>query len=162
LEFSKLMTIVFTSPITGGAQTGFTSPTYTVVADTSAPNPRTKQVAVTALGGTQASVRTSTVSDPFTVGYTPPASLKALPQPNPVTGKYPQIPFNVHTFNFRKGMNFAANQAPLVGWAEFRIGIPAGAESADAPNIRALASAIEGTLSQFVAGLGDTLVTGIP
>ncbi|DAD52000.1 coat protein [ssRNA phage Zoerhiza.2_8] len=156
------MTIVFTSPIAGGAQTGFTSPTYTVTADTSAPNPRTKQVAVTSLGGTQSGVRTSTVSDPFTVGYTPPANLKVLPQPNPVTGKYPPIPFNVHQFNFRKGMNFATNQIPLVGYAELRIGIPAGAESADPANIRALASLIEGSVAAFVAGLGDTLVTGIP
>lgn len=156
------MTIAFTSPITGGAQTGFTSPTYTVVSDSSAPNPRTKQSAVTALGGTQAGVRVSTVSDPFTISYTPPASLKPLPQPNPVTGKYPQIPFNVHQFNLRKGMNYAANQAPLVGWAEVRIGIPAGAESQDAANIRALASLLEGGIAQLVAGLGDTLVTGIP
>jgi len=156
------MTIAFTSPITGGAQTGFTSPTYTVVPDSSAPNPRTKQVAVTALGGTQAGVRTSTVSDPFTASYTPPAALKPLPQPNPVTGKYPQIPFNVHQFNYRKGMNFAPNQAPLVGWVEVRIGIPAGAESQDPANIRALCSLLEGSVAAFAAGLGDTAVTGVP
>lgn len=156
------MTISFTSPITGGAQTGFTSPTYTVVPDASAANPRTKQVAVTSLGGTQTNVRTSTVSDPFTVSYTPPAILKSLPQPNPLTGKYPPIPFNVHRFQFRKGMNFATNQIPLVGWAELNIGIPAGAESVDAANIRALASIIEGATAAFVAGLGDTLVTGVP
>jgi hypothetical protein len=156
------MTIAFTSPIAGGAQTGFTSPTYTVVADGSAPNPRTRQVAVTALGGTQVGVRTSTVSDPFTVSYTPPNTLKVLPQPNPVTGKYPPIPFNVHTFDFRKGTNFASNQIPLVSWAKLQIGICAGAETQDAPNIRALASIIEGAVAAFVAGLGDTLVTGVP
>lgn len=156
------MTIAFTSPITGGNQTGFTSPTYTVVADSSAPNARMKQVAVTALGGTQAGVRTNTVSDPFTASYTPPATLKALPAPNAVTGRYPQIPTNVHQFNFRKGVNFAANQAPLVSWAEVRIGIPAGADSYDAANVRALASLVEGAIAAFAAGLGDTLVTGVP
>lgn len=156
------MSIVFTSPITGGAQTGFTSPTYTVTADSSAPNTRTKQVAVTALGGTQTGVRTSTVSDPFTANYTPPQALKVLPAINSQTGRYPQIPFNKHVFSFRKGVNFAANQSPLIAWAELSISIPAGADSYDAANVRALASMIEGTLSQFAAGLGDTLVTGIP
>lgn len=156
------MTILFTSPITGGLQTGMTAPTYTVVSDLSAPNTRTKQVAVTALGGTQTGVRTSTVSDPFTASYTPPSALKALPSPNAVTGKFPQIPTNVHQFNFRKGVNYAANQSPLVAWVEVRIGIPAGADSYDAANVRALASLTEGCIAAFAAGLGDTLVTGIP
>jgi len=155
------MTIVFTSPIVGGAQTGFTNPGYVVVPDASAPNPRTRQVAVTSLDGTQVGVRTSTVSDPFTASYTPPAAPKGLPMVNSLTGRYPQIPFNVHQFNFRKGVNFAANQSPLGAWAELRIGLPAGAEY-DAANVRALASLVEGTIAQFVAGLGDTLVTGIP
>jgi hypothetical protein len=48
------MSISVTSPITGGAQTGLTSPTYTVVTDTAPPGNPGKQVAVTALGGTQA------------------------------------------------------------------------------------------------------------
>lgn len=155
------MTIAFTSPITGGAQTGFTSPTYTVVPDGSAPNPRTVQVAVTALGGTQSGVRTSTGSDPFTCSYTPPPQLKTLPAVNPVTGKYPPIPYNVHQFMFRKGVNFAANNSPIPAWADLRIGIPAGGEY-DAANVRALASILEGAVAAFVAGLGDTLVTGIP
>jgi hypothetical protein len=59
-------------------------------------------------------------------------------------------------------MLFVSTQNPLVGWVEVRIGIPAGAESADPANIRALASLTEGAIWQLVAGLGDTLVTGIP
>jgi len=156
------MTISFTSPITGGAQTGFTSPTYTVVPDTSAPNTRTKQVAVTALGGTQAGVRTSTVSDPFRISYTPPAALKQLPQPNAVTGRYGQIPYNWHNIVLEKGVNYAANQSPLPMKVECRIGIPAGADSYDAANVRAGTSLLEGAIAAFAAGLGDTLVTGIP
>jgi hypothetical protein len=42
------MTIALTTPVTGTAQTGLTSPTYTVVADTP-PNAYSKQYAVTAL-----------------------------------------------------------------------------------------------------------------
>jgi hypothetical protein len=155
------MTIVFTSPITGGAQTGFASPSFTVISDLSAPDARMNQVAVSAISG-MSGARTSSVSDPFTVSYKPPAALKQLPAPNAITGRYPQIPSNVHTFMFRKGVNYAANQSPLTAWAEVRIGIPAGSDSYDAVNVRALASMIEGAMAQFVAGLGDTLVTGIP
>lgn len=49
------MTISLTTPVTGAAQTGLTSPTYTHVVDTP-PNAYTKQYAVTALGGTQTGV----------------------------------------------------------------------------------------------------------
>jgi hypothetical protein len=154
------MTISLTSPVTGGAQTGFTSPTYTIASDTSVANARTKQWAVTALGGTQAGVRTSTGSDPFWISYTPPV-VKSLPAINSQTGRYGNIPFNVHQFNARKGVNFAANQSPLPAWAELRIGIPAGGEY-DAANIRALCSLLIGALNQLSAGCGDTLVTSIP
>jgi len=55
-----------TTPVTGGAQTGFTAPTYTLSVDT-APDINGKQHAVTALGGTQAGVTSHSVSNPFTV-----------------------------------------------------------------------------------------------
>lgn len=155
------MTIAITSPVTGAAATGFTSPTYTVVLDSSAPNPRTKQYTVTAVGGTQVGVRTSTISDPFWFSYTPPSTPKGLPQVNSQTGRYPNIPYNVHQFNAKKGVNFAANQSPLPAWADLRIGIPAGGEY-DAANIRALQSFLQGCIAQLAAALGDTLVTGTP
>lgn len=156
------MTIALTTPVTGGAQTGFTSPTYTIVSDTSNPNPRAKQWAVTALGGTQAGVRVSSVSDPFVVAWTPPAGLKSIPQPNATTGRYPQIPYNVHRLDLKKGGNFAANQQPIPCWVECRIGIAAGVDSYDPANVRAMISLLQGALTQFAAGLGDTLVTGVP
>lgn len=156
------MTISFDGSYTGGAQTGFTSPTYTSVSDTSASNPRSKQHAVTAAGGTQTGVRTSTVGDPFTYSYTPPAVLKSTPQANAVTGKYPPIPYNVHQLMFRKGMNFATGQNPLPGWIDVKIGIPAGAESVDAANVRAMTSLFVAVIGEISSGLGDTLVTGIP
>jgi len=42
------MTFALSSPVTGAAQTGLTSPTYTVTADTP-PDANAKQYAVTAL-----------------------------------------------------------------------------------------------------------------
>jgi len=148
------------SPVTGGAQTGLTSPTYTLTTDT-APDVNGRQHAVTALGGTQTNVRTHSVSDPFTITFIRPKNPKVLPSANPVTGKYSSIPRNTYTMIVRKGVNYAANQAPDVCIARLTIDVPAGADAYDAANIRALMSLIVGALSQQSAGIGDTLVNGI-
>lgn len=149
-----------TSPVTGGAQTGFTSPTYTLTLDT-APDVNGRQHAVTAIGGTQTGVRAHSVSDPFTVTFTRPKVPKTLPTPNPVTGKYSTIPRNTYGLIIRKGVNFAANNAPDVCIARLTIDVPAGTDAYDSNNIRALASLLVGLLSQQSAGAGDTLISGI-
>jgi hypothetical protein len=154
------MTWTITSPVTGGAQTGFTSPTYTTTADV-APDVNGKQVAVTALGGTQTGVRSHAVSDPFTITFTRPKSPKALSSPNPVTGKYGQIPRNTYGLIIRKGVNFAANNAPAVSIMRLTWDVPAGSDAYDPANVRAMVSAMVGALTQNSAGLGDALVTGI-
>lgn len=154
------MSISIPSPITGGAQTGLTSPTYTNTTDV-APDVNGKQVAVTTLGGTQTNVRTHTPSDPFTITFVRPKVLRVLPSANPVTGRYPAVPMNTYEFIFRKGVNFAANQAPMVAITRVITSVPAGADSYDSVNIRAMASAVVGTLNGVSAGWGDTLVTGI-
>lgn len=154
------MSITIPSPITGGAQTGFTSPTYTNTADV-APDINGKQVAITALGGTQASVRTHTPSDPFTVTFVRPKVLRSLPNANPVTGRYSNIPVNTYDFIVRKGVNYAANQAPLIAINRNSTSIPAGADAYDSPNVRALASVASGLPWAISSGWGDTLVTGI-
>jgi len=149
-----------TSPVTGGAQTGFTSPTYTLTTDV-APDVNGKQHAVTAVGGTQTGVRTHSVSDPFTVTFIRPKSPKALPNANPVTGKYASVPMNTYGLIVRKGVNYAANQAPVNCVARLYIDVPAGSDAYDSANIRALASLLSGILSQQSAGAGDTLISGI-
>lgn len=148
------------SPVTGGAQTGFTSPTYTLTTDV-APDTNGKQHAVTALGGTQTNVRAHTVSDPFTVTFTRPKNPRVLPSANPVTGKYGGIPRNTYSMIVRKGVQYAANQAPDVCIARLIFDVPAGADAYDAVNIRAAMSLIAGILSQQSSGVGDTLVSGI-
>lgn len=149
-----------TSPVTGGAQTGFTSPTYTIVVD-QAPDVNGSQYAVTAVGGTQTGVRTSTAADPFTAVFWRAKVLKGLPSPNAVTGRYGNIPRNTYGWVIRKGMQIAANQPAQVGVTRITHDIPAGADSYDAANIRAMHSLTVGLLSQTSAGVGDTLVTGI-
>lgn len=149
-----------TSPITGGAQTGFTSPTYTFVADT-APDSNGKQVAITALGGTQTGVTVHSGSSPFTMTMVKPKSFKLLGQPNPVTGLIPSVPKNLYKVIVRKGMTPYAGQPFSIGMADLSILIPAGAETADQANARALISLLIGALNQLSAGLGDTVVSNL-
>ncbi|DAD50002.1 coat protein [ssRNA phage Gephyllon.1_12] len=155
------MSISLSSPVTGGAQTGFTSPTYTTVADIYPGGVNGKQYAVTALGGTQTGVRAHAVSDPFTIAFTRPTSPKALQSPNSVTGRYGNIPKNSYSVIVRKGVNYAANQAPELALCRMYCEIPAGADAYDPANIRAMNSLLVGAVNAQSAGWGDTQVTGI-
>lgn len=153
------MSIALTSPITGGPQTGFTSPTYTIVPD-QAPTSLGKQVAVSALGGTQAGVTFHTVSSPFTINFVRPAVYKTLGKPNPTTGLIKDVPRNTYKWIVRKGMTPLAGQPIVVALGTVTLEIPAGCDTADAPNVRALLSALFGAVWQQSAGNGDTLIQG--
>lgn len=153
------MTWAPTTPITGAAQTGLTSPTYTHSADTY-PGVNGKQVAVTAVGGTQTGVRTHSVSDPFTLSGGRPTSLRSLPAVNG-NGGYSSVPRNVYFVITRKGVNIAANQPASIALASSKFEIPAGADAYDAANVRAMLSCHIGALSQQSAGLGDLCATGV-
>jgi len=154
------MSFSLTSPITGGAQTGFTSPTYTHVADT-APDVNGRQVAVTALGGTQAGVTIHSVASPFTVTIVRPKTFKSLSPVVPGTGLLPSVPKNSWKIIVRKGVIPLTGQPAAVLLIKVEIDVPAGADTADAPNIRAALSAAIGALNQQSAGLGDTTVSGV-
>lgn len=154
------MTITVTSPITGGAQTGLTAPTYTLTADV-APSINGKQNAVTALGGTQTGVVTHSVAAPFTVTAFRPSNLRQLGKPNPVTGLIANVPKNTYKVITRKGVLPLAAQPYQVMLITTTIDVPAGSDLADAPNIRAALSAHIGALTQQSAGIGDTAVSGI-
>lgn len=154
------MTITVTSPITGAAQTGFTTPTYTLTADI-APDANGKQNAVTALGGTQTGVTTHSVAAPFTITASRPRVFKALGKPNPTTGLVNSVPMNVYKVLTRKGVLPLAGQPYAVAIVRTEISVPAGSDTADAANLRAMLSAHIGALSQQSAGIGDTAASGI-
>lgn len=156
------MTISLSTPVTGSAQTGLTSPTYTLTTDV-APTINGKQWAVTALGGTQTNVRTHAPSDPFTITFERPGVLRTLSNLiSGVTGLYGKVPTNVYTgIRIRKGVNIAANNVPRVMMIDMKLSIPAGADSYDSANVRAALSAAIGSLSQVSSGLGDTAVSGV-
>lgn len=155
------MSINWTSPITGSAQTGFTAPTYTTIADTAPANIPGKQVAVSAVGGTQVGVTVHSVASPFTLNYTRPANLRVLGNPNPVTGVITQVPINTYKLITRKGVLPLAGQPYKVMVMTTTTDVPAGADTADAPNVRACQSAHIGALSQQSAGLGDLTINGV-
>lgn len=154
------MAVTFTSPITGAAQTGLTTPTYTHVADV-APDSNGRQVAVTALGGTQTGVITHSVAAPFTLTVVRPKVTKQLGKANPVTGVIANVPKNTYKFITRKGVLPLAGQPYQVMNITTTIDVPAGSDLADAPNIRAALSAHFGAIAQQSAGFGDTAVTAI-
>lgn len=149
-----------TSPVTGAAQTGLTSPTYTLSADV-APDVNGKQYAVTALGGTQTNVTTHSMASPFTVTFTRVKNVRSAPMPNPSTGLIGNAPMNTSKYIVRKGVLPLASQAAQVAFVKMEIGIPAGSDTADAVNIRAMLSAAIGILQQQSAGIGDTVITNL-
>jgi len=154
------MSFTLTSPITGAAQTGFTSPTYTHVTDV-APDSNGRQVAVTALGGTQTGVTAQSVASPFTITFVRPKVFKALGKANPITGLIGSVPRNVYKTITRKGVLPLAGQPFATMLVTTIIEVPAGADTADAANIKGALSAHIGALNQQSAGIGDTAATGI-
>lgn len=152
------MTIAIASPVTGVALTGLTSPMYTIVEDGSQSN--AKAYVVTALGGTQTNVRTHSVSDRFSVQVYRPAVLRALPRANPLTGVYGTIPKNVYNIVIKKGVKIDA--AGVLDQMTVRVSleIPAGADSADAINIRAALAFLFGIVSSEPNDFGDLAVLG--
>lgn len=153
------MAYSLTSPVTGAAQTGFTSPTYTVVAD-QAPDGNGKQYSVSALGGTQTGVTTALVDSPFMINFVKPASFKSLPALN-ANGQLSSVPRNRWKLIARKGVSPASGQSPVPMVISCDFDVPAGATAYDAANIRAALSLFIGALSQQSAGIGDTLITGV-
>jgi hypothetical protein len=148
------------SPVTGAAQTGFTTPTYTLVADQN-PAPNGKQWAVTAIGGTQANVDVHSVSKPFTLSVFKPSQLKTLPAANPVTGVIKSIPKNTYKVITRKGALPSGNQSPQTVLITTIMEIPAGCDTYEPEEIRAALALHIGAISAQSAGLGDTSVSGL-
>lgn len=154
------MTISVTSPLTGGPQTGFTSPTYTLVSDT-APTANGKQWAVTALGGTQTGATVHSVASPFTISCFRPAVYKQLGKANPVTGLIANVPNNVYKVIVRKGVLPLAGQPYRTMLITISMEIPSGSDLASPAEVRAGLSAAFGAAWQQSAGIGDTSVSGI-
>lgn len=154
------MSFAPTSPVTGAAVTGLTTPTYTLTTDV-APNINGKQYAVTALGGTQTGVDVNTVSKPFSISFFRPAVLKTLPQANPVTGVIKNVPMNTYKLITRKGVQPAVNQTNMTARITTIIEVPAGSDTYEPEDLRAMLSAHFGVGWAQASGIADTVVSGI-
>lgn len=148
-----------TSPITGGTSTVLTSPTYTIVSDT-APTSLGKQVAVSALGGTQTGVTAHSVSSPFTATMFRPATLKTLQPVNPSTGALRSVPMNDYAILTRKGVIPLAGQPAKPMLIRTNLSVPAGSDVADPLSIAAAISCHVGLLAQIADEIRKTAITG--
>lgn len=148
------------SPLTGGAQTGLTSPTYTLTADV-APDATGRQYAVTALGGTQTGVTTHSASSPFTLTMFRPKAFKALGQPDPGTGVIYRVGKNSWKLIIRKGVTPSADQPAQIMQCTVTMDVPAGSDTYDAVNVRACMSLAAGALWAESSDIGDSLASGI-
>lgn len=151
--------IIIPTSITGGAQTGFTTPGYTTVVDTP-PDINGKQNVVTALSGTQTGVDVHSVSRPFSISVFRPKTFSVLGKPNPVTGLITSVPNNTYKVLTRKGVTPAASQPSAIALIRTELQIPAGSDTADVANVRAAISAHIGVLNNISSGLGDTCING--
>lgn len=147
------------TPVTGSAQTGLTSPTYTIAADSN-PSNYGKQYYVSALGGTQTGVLAHSVAAPFTLSFFRPPVLKVLAPVNPVTGVLRSVPVNTYKCITRKGLLPLAGQSYKTGLIRTELDIPAGADLADPLSVRAMISAHIGLLTQISDAIGTTVLTG--
>lgn len=155
------MAISLSSPVTGGAQTGFTAPTYTHQLVGNPPDVNAKQYAVTALGGTQTGATVHSVASPFTWTWWVPKVFRALGKPNPTTGLISSVPRNTYSAVTAKGVTPLAGQPFQTMVIKTVIDVPAGADTADPANVRAALSMHLGSLSQLSAGIGDTSISGL-
>lgn len=155
------MSTAISSPVTGGAQTGLTTPTYTISNDTPPPGTRGRQYAVTALGGTQTGVEVNRIGQPFTVTYLAPSSPKGPPSVSVSTGAPTSVPRNTHKLIVRKGVEVVTGYYANAIFS-LNMDIPAGSELKDPESLRAALSLMAGALSQISSGLGDSLIDGVP
>lgn len=146
------------SPVTGAAMTGLTSPTYTLSAD-NAVKPNAKSYTISALGGTQAGVTTHSIASPFTLSMIRPTVFKLLGSPN-AAGVIRAFPKNSFDIICRKGVSVLANQPTQLSIMRLIASIPAGSEAYDIANLRAQISCMIGVLWQIADSLDETLVSG--
>lgn len=147
------------SPVTGAAVTGLTTPTYTLTVDT-APATNAKQWTVSALGGTQTGVTVHSVSKPFTLSVFRPVVLRVLPQTNPITGIIRNVPVNQYKVITRKGATPAVNQINSVARITTIIEAPAGTDTYDIAELKAMISLHMGAVYAQASGLADVVPSG--
>jgi hypothetical protein len=151
---------LLTSPVTGQTQTGLTSPTYTLTAD-SAPDSNGQQYAVTALGGTQTGVVAHSNSSPFTLTYWKPKFVRLKGRVGANGYSLINNPVNSYKLVTRKGVSPLTTAPSEIMTVTTTITVPAGAEGNDPLSIRAALSAHFGALDQSSSAVGTLAISGV-
>ncbi len=146
--------------VTGDTMGVFTTPGYTVTADTPPPGVKGKQYAISALTGTQTGVEANAIGEPFSFTYSGPVSPKGVGALSSATGRPLVTPRNTHKCITRKGVEVVTGYfVPMNITTTFDV--PAGSEIKDSESIRAAINLHVNAMKQIVSGLGDTIVTGV-
>ncbi len=146
------------TPVTGLVTTGFTNPTYGFALG-QAPNAWSRRYTVNAINGTQAGVDPQSASRPFDIVVSQPQALRTLSAVD-VNGVVRNVPYNVYGAKTTKGLTVLAGQASKNGTVDTRMSIPAGADLADQPNVKAMLGFHIGMLSNQANGLAQTAIDG--
>lgn len=151
--------ITMPSSVTGSAQTGFTTPGYTLTSD--ATDSSMKQSVVTALTGTQTGVDVHSTSRPFTLTFTRPKAFQTLGVVNPSTGLLRSNNANKYGCLVRKGVTVLSGQPSRIMPVRWTVEVPVGADANDIASVKAAISLSIGALSALSASLGDTTLNGV-
>jgi len=150
------------SPLTGAAITGLTSPTHTFVTD-SAPDVNAKQWAVSNLGGTQPGASVHSPEKPFTMTVKKPKVLKAAQGYSANLAQFTQTGVNEFTVLFRKGVNILNGYSGVqyrVCEIRLNVKVPAGANN-DSGELKTVFSMAGGAISNQLQGIYDMVTTGV-
>lgn len=156
------MAISPSSPLTGSAITGLTSPTYTLTSDTP-PDVNSKAWVVTALGGTQTGVIVHKNEMPFRIIAKRPKTVKVPGARNSVTGQFIQTGKNEYSIVVVKGVNVLngmsnAQYETIV--ARVTLAVPAAVGN-DESQLSALASCLGGLIANQIQGIKDTSLNSV-
>jgi len=149
-----------TSPVTGAAISGLTSPSYTVTS-VAAQAANQKSWNITALGGTQSGVDAHSLSRPFTFTMQHPKRPAVVGTVNAIAQTVSQVPVNSYVYRTRKGVTPVSGlSVNRISSAETTVNVPAGSELSDLVNLRAMLSCHVGCLTQIVDQIDDAIVAG--
>lgn len=158
MAFSPAATINI-SAYAGVGITGLTGG-ITTAADT-APQYNGKQYSINATGLTGLSgVVAHSLSTPHTINMVRPITYRLLPTVNPVTGILRNVPKNTFTLIHRKSVVPLAGQAPAMAIERTSWEIPAGSETADLANLKAMYQSGLLVRADQKNGIMDVFVTG--
>jgi hypothetical protein len=147
------------SPVTGGAQAGLTSPTYTVEVDTP-PSLFSKQWYVSALGGTQVGVSAHSVQSPFTLAFFRPNVLKQATAAALSAIGLVSVPTNTYKMIVRKGVNVNSVGGKAVALLRLEYEIPANSPDIDMVELAAMFSLAFGSILQINGDVQSQVLNG--